>query len=497
MLRKIRAMSFFKENPPCEGDVTITSSTNKMIDGKCYTIFEVNSDKEDYFNINFWLIPAKYADGSYSVYEVLVNGLFVGKIIPHKGNWQSITLSDRKTIKLQQGHNRISVVGKAPEVPEVELIRLAKEEEHASISSENYDRYLLEAKESSNRQPFSMIQSRTFFKDSLKKIRNEVQTMRYYGYAERKNFPFRYTFYKQIYLIKGQEIFVTSESKSVHVLEFFSADNPEYLTWVNLSEKAVNSNYNQLATIRVTIPADGYYFVRARMFQNFNSGIANVNVNGTYYYENIPIFSAGLPVSQGGDNMIYSTFTKNSTSDPFIWIEGGRGRIPGNIVAYNDDHNDPHSNKYSLNSNDSYIRKSYFMPTEAVLVTAFSSNNPPGKCDVYAKVLDSDVVFFRALKKDENKTHKKENKNRGFSIEQTNIYPNPVKANSVLNISSGDNIKTAEIYDISGQLKFRKKINSTQCQIFLQKANACQPGIYVVKVETDAGIITEKLIIKE
>ena len=485
--------------------ITLTNPKNEVVDGKSYTIFEINSDKEGDFCVNFWLIPAKYADGSYSVYDVLVNDLFAGKIVSQRGNWQAIGLSGNEKIKLQRGLNRIAVVGIAPEVPEVEYVRLAKKEDAVAISSKNYDSYLASARSAEENNSRHLMSSKVQFasllRDSLAKLNLEILKMKTMKSLRStispvKNFPFQYTFYKKIHIIPTKaEIFITSESKSIHVLEFFS-EGAEQLTLVRRSERAQNKEgkYNELATIRVQGLSEGDYYIKVRIYQNFNSGVANVNVDGRYYYENVPIYSAGIPMIQES-GVTYSTFTKNSTSNPFMWIEGGSNERPGYIVAYNDDRNDPHSNKYSLKPSDSYVRENFYMPTLAVLLTASKSNDPPGKCDVYMKVSDQDVIAS-AFRSNENKIRNGTLENI-CDIDDVKVYPNPIKANSILSVSSGDNIKKIEIFDMSGQLKIWKDVQGTQAEVNLSESNLFTSGVYIMRVETDSKAITKKILIEK
>ena len=481
--------------------ITITNPKNEVVDGKSYTIFEINSDKEGDFYVNFWLIPAKYADGSYSVYDVLVNDLLAGKIVPQRGNWQAIGLLGRGKIQLQRGLNRIAVVGIAPEVPEVEFVRLAEKEDAVAISSKSYDSYLANArsveKNNSRSLMLSKVQSASLLRDSLAKMQLEILRMKTMKSLRStispvKNFPFQYTFYKKIYITPTKpEIFITSKSKSVHVLEFFSED-PDQFT---LSKFSKRSHGNELATIRVQGIPEGFYYVKVRIFQNYNSGTADVNVDGRYYYENVPIYSAGIVLLGQENGVTYSTFTKNSTSNPFMWIEGGIYTAPGYIVAYNDDRNDPHSNKYSLKPTDSYVRKSFYKPTTAVLLTASQSYNPPGRCDVYMKVLDQDVIASAS------RSNESEIRNGMVedicNIDGVNVYPNPIKANSVLSVSSGDNIKKIEIFDMSRKLRIRRDVHGTQAQINLSESNLFVSGVYIVRIETDRKVVTRKILIKK
>ncbi len=69
-----------------------------------------------------------------------------------------------------------------------------------------------------------------------------------------------------------------------------------------------------------------------------------------------------------------------------------------------------------------------------------------------------------------------------------NIYPNPVK--DELKIENGEvRIKEVEIFDVYG-----KKLSTFNSQLSTINVSVLAKGIYFVKIETDKGIVTKKLI---
>lgn len=107
--------------------------------------FEVEVPQAGLYYAELWLQPARYADGLYTTFWVYVNDVFVGKITPTFGNWQSTRITDNETLTLNEGRNTISIAAKAPEVPDVETIKLALTDSDASISSEAFETYLNDA----------------------------------------------------------------------------------------------------------------------------------------------------------------------------------------------------------------------------------------------------------------------------------------------------------------------------------------------------------------
>ena len=84
-------------------------------------------------------------------------------------------------------------------------------------------------------------------------------------------------------------------------------------------------------------------------------------------------------------------------------------------------------------------------------------------------------------------TVKEEDKNRDIHIQ-----PNPVRDEAT--VSSGSPMKNVTLYDVYGKLVYRQSdINEKICKLSL---SGLLPGMYVVKVETDNGCKTQKMIKK-
>ena len=68
-----------------------------------------------------------------------------------------------------------------------------------------------------------------------------------------------------------------------------------------------------------------------------------------------------------------------------------------------------------------------------------------------------------------------------------NVYPNP--ANDVINIQTENSIKNVAIYNILGKLVYTNNVETVN-------VSNLDAGIYLIKVETEKGIGTSKLVIK-
>ena len=77
------------------------------------------------------------------------------------------------------------------------------------------------------------------------------------------------------------------------------------------------------------------------------------------------------------------------------------------------------------------------------------------------------------------------------AVSHSIVYPNP--ATTSVNVKSAANIQMIELYDVQGRMLEMKKTNSKWVSIDISDKNA---GIYFLKVTSDKGSNTEKIVIK-
>ncbi len=82
--------------------------------------------------------------------------------------------------------------------------------------------------------------------------------------------------------------------------------------------------------------------------------------------------------------------------------------------------------------------------------------------------------------------------NSNFEKIENNIYPNPT--NGIVNISSTENLKSVQVFDILGKQILEKNIFSTQTQLDLSNFIS---GVYLLKIESKNGKIKTQKIIKK
>ena len=325
--------------------------------------FVVETQQAGNYYAEFWLLPARYADNTFTTFSVYVNNEYVGSIRSSSGNWQSARLENVETIALAQGSNTITIATQAPEFPEVETVRVALNDAEAVINAGDYEEYLENACMESS-YPVAGEQSGV----STMALSSSANGMCLFD-----NITLFYTFYKRLTLTQGQDIFITSSSGAAHDLDVVYFGSPSIsmpssapartgigptiiqpggnpylkpditytpatseetqgLNWKGVSEAAINSTM-QVATVRMTVPKSGIYLVRVRTRVSGAYSVADLNINGEYFYENVPITFHKVKCTIPADGNEYATMTRCATyteDDPFLFIHGGGGdRIVG------------------------------------------------------------------------------------------------------------------------------------------------------------------------
>lgn len=394
--------NYYASHQELGGEAVITKCEKKADGEKAVTSFEVEVRRSGMYYISFWLCPARLGNGGFVNYEVAVNGSILGeKLTPTSGGWQCVSLPDRIMAELNEGKNTIAVIGKIPDIPNVEHVRVALTKEKSLIDSSEYDKFKANiVKESHANADKNAVISMTADSDTISgntSLLTRSTSVNYddplYNYTYRIGIDFQYTFYTWLVLIKDEQVNLqtTGIDNFRHVLELFRSFSPEDCSWSAVSDISCTASLN------VTIPHSGLYYVRVRSYSNARSGLCNLNVNGVNHYDSIPLYSSGVRCLQD-TMMVYNTFTCHSTSDPRLWIEEGAD-IPGTIAALNDDYGTHGDFFWDKNAR---IKKQYSRPVHAALLSAYGSYHPAGKCDLYIKCPDSNAMSgFTNLQSDD------------------------------------------------------------------------------------------------
>lgn len=501
----------------------IKESTDGIFNLKSFEV-EV-SEAGDYYT-EFWLLPAKLADKSYSSFLIYVNNSYVGTICPSAGNWQSARVEGNETLNLSKGTNVITIATKAPEFPEVETIKVAMNDADATFSSTSYEEYLDAAAEG---MTYNVPEEGDILTDAGNAT--VVQPDHF------SNVPLNYTFYKTLSFTQGQDIFITTSSQASHKIDIVFYGTPttipvnggsdvqpqgftiggtvtpgdgrpnfkqeidytpatseemQGLSWVYPSEKALNSSI-EVATARVNITKTGLYLIRVRHTVNGGSSLADVNVNGKYYYENVPINLSYERCVIPADDNVYATFTccnNFGIDDPYLFIHGAKC---DKIVGYNDDGPSSKLKQYDLSSLDSYISQKYKMKTTGISVSNYSSLNPKSRCSIFARMQEGNV---RSVSKSRAKSENPADVSTPSITDVSVRITGPDNVAGTLSIIANENIQKVSVYGLSGNIVASVNCKESRVDIPASSLNMAEPGIYVISVETLTGMISEKIAVK-
>ncbi len=376
-----------------------------------YKSFQLEADAAGEYYAGFWILPARHADKSLTTFTVFVNGNSIGTITPTEGNWQYATLDDDATIGLAVGNNIISIATTAPEIPEVECVRVADNREDAVISSEEYDNFLTDAIAGYDTAVTEQEPAITYAAGSTPEFHWDMEL--------------RYTFYKKMLFSKDEDVFITSSSDKPHIIDvmycgeyrypdpepavpiypinpngtdigiaqpllkkFFYATSEEMqgLNWGNRSEKLSGSK-SQVATVKIpSIPKEGVYLIRIRTLDNSIQGVVDIHIDNDYFYEDSPISLSYIETSMPADGVEYASMTKSvnpDTDNAMIFIHGNIG---DRVVRWNDDGSSARIRENNLDRHDAYISQIYRVNTSGISVSSASSSRPVSRCHVITRM---------------------------------------------------------------------------------------------------------------
>ncbi len=259
------------------------------------------------------------------------------------------------------------------------------------------------------------------------------------------------------------------------------------LNWKGRSEYSINSTA-YLATIHFTVPKTGYYILRWRTRQNGVKGVADININGTYFYENVPISYSYFTHTIPSDGDTYATMTKSSSTkvDPILFIHSFAG---DKVVGVNDDGNDAKRIANGLTCYDSYIEQPYRIRTAGISVCNYSSKNPKSTCNVIVRNTSSAA-----------KSREYDMSLSGMDIMEkslSNLKSVSIKSvNRNLHLKSIGYLRSVSVYTVGGEIIARLDLKGSEAQISFESLNIHRSGLYIVTVSTDDTTLSEKIIVK-
>lgn len=474
--------------------------------------FNLSVDESGSYHVRFWLQPALYADGTYTTFKVYLNDDFIGFIKPEKANWQSVAIDSKPTLNLKKGENIISVSTKAPEIPEVEAVNFAFLAEDAEFSSGAYDSYIQKAK---NPMLYSALEELG--------LENDVVTTSG-GPTIRRNIPLKYSFYKLFTFKSGEEVIISTTSDIAHRIDMFYfgelydtiraqspgqqiVDKPILAyrpaspleiyrrTWSDSSKVFINNPSKQSAVLKAKITHDGAYMIKLRSKEDRALGVADINVNGEYYFEDVPVYYAFVEGFMDTGTQ-YGSFTmcdNPDVDDPLLFVTEKDNKI----LAYNDDAPADVVEQYDLGKWDSYIKQYYFSPVWGLHISSHRALVPESKCMVMSGVIDGSVVYgMSKLVRDSN--------GEGDFKDVSTVADNRIalllegdgSSASVRLSSSRCKIIKTDVFNMCGVKIASNVFNQSEVVSPLSVFNICNPGLYIFHIETEEGIEVKKIMVR-
>lgn len=475
--------------------------------------FVVDAPSAGSYYAEFWVLPAKHPDASYTRFAVYVNDQYIGDIAPERGSWQAAKVKNCETISLNKGQNIVSLATDSPESPTVETVKIAELEADAEISSVAYENYLRAAAASAS---YSVPQQT--LNSSRKSAAAYPANQLIYS-----DVPLKYSFYKIVDFKRGDNIILSSRSSAPHVLDvvyygtpltYVGPTPPFYPIQTNTQDVSIRNkmlnyiictseemqthtwtassiqNNDGLYIIQkhITVPKAGGYLIRLRTAQNGTMALANLALN-LNSYENVPISYSSVASPMPADGYQYATCTlvQNQTDDPIIFVQGGGD---GRIVGFNDDAPIDKKEYHELSTLDSYICQKYSVPTSRVSVSCYSSLNPESVCDIATRYYEPEDSPSQQMQSTRMQAPARQTSECEVSM------PTSLDLCSTLDVAAESPIYKVSAFNISGTCIGVVPGNDCSAKILLSSLNIHRRGVYLISIETSDGVSTRKVMVK-
>jgi len=381
-------------------------SAKLSVDGQTVSkMFEIEVPTSGEYYLNAWVMGVNTKEGIQSL-KVCVDkpDQTVGNLVPSETGWQSAKLvssSDKDvamSLLLEAGTHTIIFLTEVPYVPQIEFIRLAKDETNAAISDQEYRGFFDRIKAAALPSDYATLKNSLAGNDSTSNRLYKVLPNPDGDYAHDVDVTFYYTYYTLLYFYAGAQVVLETKMDDPYasdpVMEFFNADDP-----INKGSWADDDGgQGYQSKITCTVQYSGYYYVLLWSWRLGSSGTTNLYLYDNLYASNVPLTHTGLR-SDHTPTEVLNYFTCRLTGDSRIWIEDQNG-FPGLIRAYNDDYYGGGGDfNWGLASR---VKAQLPMAIRSIQYFSYSSYNPTGTCDVYMKCGNSDIMpAFENLKADD------------------------------------------------------------------------------------------------
>lgn len=507
-------------------------STQHAYNNFNYKHFEINVSEAGNYYAEFWLLPAKYGDGTYTRFTVYVNNEFVGHISPDSANWQSARIDGNARIAMQKGNNVITIAVPDPEIPMVETFKVSLTDTNAAISSAAYEEYCKNAAKGLYYHLPSAEQSINYATNTIQPDKSPEFPIHQFS-----DVPLLYTFFTEFDVKTGDCIRISTSSLSEHDVDVMYIRHPAFtikpkqsttsfqsqninpvdknssfkiftgpdasseemqgLNWKGISTKSTTTQTHRISkTISFSQP--GTYLFRLRHRQPGKTGIAHMYISAnyrSYMYENVPISYSYVDCEMPANDKEYGTMTicdNPDEDDPVLFIHGAAA---DRIVGFNDNADYIRKMVHELSDYDSHIMQQYQVKTSGISVSNANSLTPESSCYIIAGIDES--IFdpgpeWEFMPKYNETLHRSKYTDKVLNV---NIS-DQLEHNGVITITSDSPIHNVTITDLSGNTISSFQQPGTELSISKELMKIGKSGIYIMSVNTDNGITSKKLLFK-
>jgi len=365
---------YFEDDSALGGDAVIKSASVDVAHDEISKTFEIEILEDGAYYLDAWMVAPLTKEG-YSEYKIAVNNVLSGFTFkPQTDGWQSLALTDAKksaaTVNLVKGTNMISVIGKGPEIPNVEFVKLSSNLSKSGISDSNYRAFVESVKSNALNE---LIGNNPVEISSNRGVSGEIYT--YY-----LDIPVLYTTNYDFNFIAGETVKITTNPGLTspalnHAIEFFNTANPETYSWHSSTSSGNGS-------LTVTIPVKGTYHLCLRIPPSNSttfsamSGFVNLTVNNSSYANSMVSNSVYAPVTVNYSTPSNFYICKISVGNPYLYLENSLGNISAFSSGYG-----VTSDGYQWGRNSRIITNLTNISYGHVF--AGTTNIPSMKCDLY------------------------------------------------------------------------------------------------------------------
>ena len=303
------------------------SDTIIIDDNKSVRRFSIYAPQSRSYYLWFWLMGVKHINGDFSSYNIMIdNNPIIDYVTTDRGDWHLYSPHNASQVYLTQGYHYISLEGTLQDIPNAERV-IGNGSYFPNQLSDTLYYKRRKSHQQMNNNALYVGPSRTI--DYFPYEGDSCSPP--FHYNAELNKKVYYTFCRLEYYSQGQTVNYQSEVVNGldHVLNVFSQISPESYSW-----SAVSNGTH--ASLEITIPQSGFYYVLVRSYNPAEWGTCNLTINNDRRFEDIPVNSSYTSIPLPGSRDNFTCFAISETGNPIILLmdTGNSGRV----LAYNDDY---------------------------------------------------------------------------------------------------------------------------------------------------------------